>query len=220
MFTCLLCIIDTSFELKYLRNTWLYIHSKHIFDQTLQCYIDLKVDFRSKYKKIIHIRLYFIAATYLWNNALVEYIDRTRSYSLVIISRNCHKSYLMGQSKKIFSTCGQLGGRKTNVVLHSYTLSWWVYLYFRYRKCNGCYRHLIDIRSVVEKKSALSGNIGDIFKQLQILLGTLDWTTRWTCIHCLYIRTKSHRMSDGCRKKKLRIHCTTDVVFLKHSNKC
>ena len=46
----------------------------------------LKVDCRSKIIKYKYIHLYFIATKYLWNYALVEYIDNwTRSYSLVII---------------------------------------------------------------------------------------------------------------------------------------
>ncbi|XP_053402065.1 katanin p80 WD40 repeat-containing subunit B1-like isoform X2 [Mercenaria mercenaria] len=44
----------------------------------------------------------------------------------------------------------------------------------RYRKCNGCYKHLMDIRTVVDKKSSISGKVGHTFRQLQILLGSLD----------------------------------------------
>ena len=41
--------------------------------------------------KYWHIHLYFIATKYLWNNALVEYIDNwNRSYSLVTIYWICY----------------------------------------------------------------------------------------------------------------------------------
>ena len=49
-----------------------------------------------------------------------------------------------------------------------------VYIFFRSRKCNICYRVLMDIRSVIDKKTSLAGKVGDTFRQLQILLGTLD----------------------------------------------
>jgi len=38
-------------------------------------------------KQQLHIHLYSIATTYLWNNVLVEYMDNcTRFYNLVIIN--------------------------------------------------------------------------------------------------------------------------------------
>ena len=50
----------------------------------------LKVDFHSKYKKYIH--LYFIVKMYLWNSALVEYLDNwTLSYRLVNLYPNHQK---------------------------------------------------------------------------------------------------------------------------------
>ena len=49
------------------------------------------VDFRSE-KTHLHIHLYSIGPMYLWNNALVEYIDSsTWSYSLVFIYRSHQK---------------------------------------------------------------------------------------------------------------------------------
>ena len=51
----------------------------------------LKMDFRSKYKKI-HMYLFFIATQYLWKYALVEDIDNwTLSYILIIIYWNRQK---------------------------------------------------------------------------------------------------------------------------------
>ncbi|XP_052233545.1 katanin p80 WD40 repeat-containing subunit B1-like isoform X1 [Dreissena polymorpha] len=44
----------------------------------------------------------------------------------------------------------------------------------RYRKCNGCYKQLMEIRTVVDKKCALAGSVGETFRQLQILMGALD----------------------------------------------
>lgn len=44
----------------------------------------------------------------------------------------------------------------------------------RHRKCNACYKHLMDIRTIVEKKSSIMGKVGDTFRQIQILLGTMD----------------------------------------------
>lgn len=44
----------------------------------------------------------------------------------------------------------------------------------RSRKCNLCYRVLMDIRSVIDKKTSLAGKVGDTFRQLQILIGSLD----------------------------------------------
>ena len=47
--------------------------------------------------KSLHIHLYLIATKYLWDNALVECLDNwTRSYSLVVIYRNCEKQIFNG----------------------------------------------------------------------------------------------------------------------------
>ena len=61
----------------------------------------LKMEFRSKYKKI-HIHWYFIATKYLiWNNAFVGYIDIwTRVYSLVTIYlNNQNNSYRVSRKR-------------------------------------------------------------------------------------------------------------------------
>ena len=56
-------------------------------------------------------------------------------------------------------------------------ITWSLFLFpFRSRKCNACYRVLMDIRTVIDKKTSLSGKVGDTFRQLQILLGSLDWS--------------------------------------------
>ena len=53
--------------------------------------------------KILHIHLFSIATRFLWNNALVEYIDNwTRSYRLVIIYRNRPKLIFNGSVIKYF----------------------------------------------------------------------------------------------------------------------
>ncbi|WAR12759.1 KTNB1-like protein [Mya arenaria] len=44
----------------------------------------------------------------------------------------------------------------------------------RYRKCTACYKQLMDIRQVVEKKCTLPGSAGEMFRQLQIMLATLE----------------------------------------------
>ena len=61
----------------------------HRYEITLKDVHSLKI-------KILHNHLYFISTEYLWNKALVEYIDIwTRSCSLVIIYRNHHKIFLV-----------------------------------------------------------------------------------------------------------------------------
>ncbi|KAK3580317.1 hypothetical protein CHS0354_003552 [Potamilus streckersoni] len=44
----------------------------------------------------------------------------------------------------------------------------------RHRKCNLCYNKLMEIRSVIDKRQNVMGKVGDLFKQLQILIRTLD----------------------------------------------
>jgi len=44
----------------------------------------------------------------------------------------------------------------------------------RYQKCEGCYRHLIEIRDVLQSRTKASGRIGTICKELAIALSVFD----------------------------------------------
>ena len=69
---------------------------RHYLPFLLNFYYEFKDGLSLKIKNL-DIHLYSIATKYLWNNALVEYIDNwTQSYSLVIIYRNRQKYYLTG----------------------------------------------------------------------------------------------------------------------------
>jgi len=44
----------------------------------------------------------------------------------------------------------------------------------RYNKCRKCHNILMDIRSFVLKRQTVQGNIGNLFRQLNMLLQTID----------------------------------------------
>ncbi|ESO90828.1 hypothetical protein LOTGIDRAFT_191659 [Lottia gigantea] len=44
----------------------------------------------------------------------------------------------------------------------------------RHQKCNACYQTLMAVRTLIEKRQAIPGKLGNMYKQLQILMGTLD----------------------------------------------
>ncbi|CAH1780535.1 unnamed protein product [Owenia fusiformis] len=44
----------------------------------------------------------------------------------------------------------------------------------RYQKCNTCYGYLMAIRAVIDKKASTSGKMSSTFREIQLLLGTLD----------------------------------------------
>ncbi|XP_067652275.1 katanin p80 WD40 repeat-containing subunit B1-like isoform X5 [Haliotis asinina] len=44
----------------------------------------------------------------------------------------------------------------------------------RHQKCHTCYMSLMDIRLVLEKRQGLAGKLGSTFKEVMLLMGTLD----------------------------------------------
>ncbi|XP_046379150.2 katanin p80 WD40 repeat-containing subunit B1-like isoform X2 [Haliotis rufescens] len=44
----------------------------------------------------------------------------------------------------------------------------------RHQKCHTCYMALMDIRLLLEKRQGLAGKLGSTFKQVMLLMGTLD----------------------------------------------
>lgn len=47
-------------------------------------------------------------------------------------------------------------------------------VYFRQRKCNNSYLQLVAIREVLEKKQNVTGRLGSAFREVIILIGTLE----------------------------------------------
>lgn len=48
------------------------------------------------------------------------------------------------------------------------------YLFFRIQKCNSCYNYLSEVRIIVEKKQSASGKLGNLLKEVQILMAQID----------------------------------------------
>ncbi|XP_063439262.1 katanin p80 WD40 repeat-containing subunit B1-like isoform X2 [Mytilus trossulus] len=44
----------------------------------------------------------------------------------------------------------------------------------RIQKCNACYNFLSEIRITLEKKQSVSGKLGNLYKEVQILMSTMD----------------------------------------------
>ena len=81
--------IDVQISSKVENLVWL-LNLQELLTATQIMHVFVGVCFAQNKK--IHIHLYCIATKYLWNNALVEYIDNwTCSYSLIIIYRNNSK---------------------------------------------------------------------------------------------------------------------------------
>ena len=45
---------------------------------------------------------------------------------------------------------------------------------FRIQKCNSCYNYLSEVRIIVEKKQSASGKLGNLLKEVQILMAHID----------------------------------------------
>lgn len=44
----------------------------------------------------------------------------------------------------------------------------------RIKKCNGCYNHLCEVRVVIQKKQSSPGKLGQLYKEVQILMSVID----------------------------------------------
>ncbi|XP_064598866.1 LOW QUALITY PROTEIN: katanin p80 WD40 repeat-containing subunit B1-like [Liolophura sinensis] len=44
----------------------------------------------------------------------------------------------------------------------------------RHRKCNSCYTHLSSVRGTLEKRPNLQGKLGNLYREVQILISTLE----------------------------------------------
>lgn len=45
---------------------------------------------------------------------------------------------------------------------------------FRYRKCNAAYGVIMQIRNNLDKRQNIQGKVGNIFREIQILMNNLD----------------------------------------------
>lgn len=45
---------------------------------------------------------------------------------------------------------------------------------YRYNKCRKCHNILMNIRTFVLKRQTMQGNLGNVFRQLHMLLQTID----------------------------------------------
>lgn len=60
----------------------------------------------------------------------------------------------------------------------------------RYRKCRQCYENLSVIRSKVAKRMGAPGKVGQLLREIQILMASIDWAQLNVCDY--FLLTQKH----------------------------